>query len=333
MEISIIKTMNLIMKKFFSLLFFLVFSSVVYASDSKPNVLVLTANGEAFTKVVSGMTVELEEDINFNKLFIEKNTSTKEIDKAITTTTPKLIVLVGNSSIKSYMEYQKNNPKKSFPPSLAVSALFVDKLVTKLKNTIGIRYEIPAVTSIVNLRSVMSKPIKKVGVVYREWMTNLIVENQKYCTPEGIELVSYILPNKDSDMTDKLKNGIETLLKKGVDALWVVNDNTLLNGNTLSSAWLPTIGSKDIPVIVGIEPLLASNLNFGTFAVFPDHYALGSQAASVIGEIMDDDWNIEGREIEQPLSVKKMINIAVMTKKGIPFKSEKLSEMDHVITQ
>lgn len=316
----------------FAFMALLMLPTVAMAQDDDlDTALVFSAQGQAFSEVVAGIIGDLEEDLKFETYMIGKSSKVSEIDEQIKKHKPKIIILVENSSINLYAKYQKANPNADFPPAVAVAALFVDRFISNLKNATGIRYEIPAVTSIVNMRSVLSKDVKKIGVVHRKWMSGLIEQNAKYCAAEGIELVSVELPNKDSNMDKKLTKGLKTLIDKDVDGLWVLNDNALLNGKMIRSSWLPTVGRSKLPVIVGIRPMLNTKLNFGSFAIVPDHYALGVQAASLIGEIMEEDWEIGDRDIEQPVSVKKVVNVSVLNNKKVKYRQERLSAMDEVV--
>ncbi len=293
--------------------------------------LVFTAPGMVFEEVIAGLSGDLEEELRFETYIVGKNSTVLEIDQQIQKHQPKIIVLVENNAINLYSKYQQLHPKMQFPPSVAVAALFVDRFLAKLKNATGIRYEIPAVTSIVNMRSVLKKPIKKVGVVHRQWMSNSMAQNADYCLAEGIELVTVGIPNRDLNLDKKLKSALKRLLSKDIDALWVLNDNALLNAEMIRSAWLPVVAKSRIPVIVGIKPMLSSKLNFGAFAIVPDHYALGVQAASIIAEIMEDDWQIGERQIEQPVSVKKIVNVSVLDKKRLRYKDNALLSMDEIV--
>lgn len=293
--------------------------------------LVFTAPGKTFNEVVSGISGDLEEALNFSVHVLDKNTQVFEITKQITKHRPKVIVLIENNAIKLYAKYQKAHPKQQFVPSVAIAALFVDNFLGEVKNATAIRYEIPAVTSVVNMRSILKQKVRKVGVVHRQWMTPMITENTVYCRAEGIELIAISIPNKSKKLDKQLRNGLKSLLNQKVDALWVINDNALLNSKMLRSAWFPVIKKSKIPVIVGIRPLLNSRWNFGTFAVVPDHYALGVQAASIIEEIMEEGWQIGDREIEQPISVKKIVNITVLNNKQLKYKSKALQNFDEVV--
>lgn len=293
--------------------------------------LVLCAEGKEFTQVVIGLSSDLDDEIKLVEHTVTKNTSGNDIHSYIKNTNPKVVILIGNSAINAYTQYQKQSNGKQYPPAVALSALYVDKLVKEMHNTTGIRYEIPAVISLVNIRSLLNQRIKKVGVVYRAWMQDFFDENAAYVQSEEIELIGYKLPNRDDDIADKLKDGLKWLLDKKVDAFWIINDNTLLNRDAFMKAWLPVLGKSDKPVIVGVKSLVASNLNFGSYAIVPDHYALGVQASSMILDIMDENWSLEGIDIQQPLSVKKIVNMKVMSKKDINVIKERLAEVDEVI--
>ena len=48
---------------------------------------------------------------------------------------------------------------------------------------------------------------------------------------------------------------------------------------------------------------------FGTFAVLPDHVALGTQAANLIFDLADNDWRAEDHPIELPLSTVRVLDV------------------------
>ncbi|MEJ2680104.1 MAG: ABC transporter substrate binding protein [Gammaproteobacteria bacterium] len=298
---------------------------------AEPTGLVLRADGEVFAEVLAGLSSDVEGELRLVELKMSKNISFRDIKKEIKKVKPHIIILIGNSAMNVYTQYQNRNPNQAFPPAVALAALYVNKLVEKMSNTTGIRYEIPAVTSLVNMRALLDQQVKKVGVVYRSWMQDVLDENTAYTKLEGINLVGHVLPNRDQNMVGKLRAAISKLLDEKVDAFWIINDNTLLNRETFVKAWLPLLGDSSTPVVVGVKSLVESNLNFGVYAIVPDHYALGIQAASMVFDIMDANWSIDGIEIQQPISVKKIVNMKVVSQKGIHIVPEKLTEVDNVI--
>ena len=311
-----------------SALILLLISSKTYSNDI---VLVIKTEGQAFDEVLKGIKDDLEEELDIQMLSVNKSTSVKMLSETIINTNPSILILIGNQAINVYSQYQKKFEGQNFPPSLSIAALFVDKIIGNIQNGTGIRYEIPAVTSIVNMRSMLNSKVEKVGVIYRSWMKDFIEENRRYCESEGIELVAYEIPDKSNKTPQMLKKGLKSLKKSKVDAYWIINDNALLNKDALLKAWLPEFRKIKKPVIVGVDSLLPTKLNFGSYAIVPDHYALGIQGANRILDIMDDDWQLSNDNIEQPLSVKKMLNLSITKKRGITIKNSAIDKVDLVI--
>jgi len=326
MEHSIMKSLlRTLLKLTMIALVLSLFSQPVLANSA----LVIRGNSANFEQVLLGMTDDLEDEVSISELVINKTMTAKDIDAAIKRSRPDLIIVMGNKAVNLYVDYQAENPDKAFPPSIALAALFIDKFAQNMKNATAIRYEVPAVTSAVVMRDVFGKPIKKLGVVYREWMEDLIEENRRYCEAEGIELVGIKLPNKSGSMTIKVKKALKKLNEK-VDALWILNDNALLTREALVKAWLPIRSKSKIPAIVGLKQFM-TNIPIGSFAIVPDHYGLGAQAAGMIFYIMDNDWQLENTEIQQPVSTLKLINTKILKGKKIKYIEEKLDHIDEVI--
>jgi len=303
-------------------------------ASHKEEILILRAAGDNFSETSAGIRDDLEDDFTLIEKVLKLETlskkATHDIKNYINTIKPKLIVLIGNSPARLYTEFQKLNPDFKFPPSIVMSALYVDRLLLQMKNTQGIRHEIPAVTSISNIRSLVKQPIKRVGVLYRQWMKDHIQLNAAFCQQEGIELVAVEMPNRFS--IKNLDYHMKHLLNKDLDALWVVNDNSLINSQLIQNVWLPNIKEFNKPVIVGVEGLTSTSLDFGTFSAVPDQYALGIQGAGVIGDILDEGiTQFKQTKVYEPLSVKKLLNIKLMQRRNIMVDESKLETLDKLI--
>ena len=86
------------------------------------------------------------------------------------------------------------------------------------------------------------------------------------------------------------------------------NDNVLLTGKIIKRVWRPLLKKHKIPLIVGLEVFVNPELDFGIFAVLPDHISLGNQAAEIILELKDNNWKFEKNITFPPISIKKIIN-------------------------
>jgi len=300
----------------------------LYAESTK-NVLIIKGHATMFSEVEKGIYDDLEGEVTFSTLSISKKSKVKDLKQHMVKFQPDIIILMGNKAVNLYADYQALDLSKNYPPAVAVAALFIDQVNTGLKNVTAIRYEIPAVIGAVSIRSILQKPVKKIGVVYREWMTEMIEENRRYCAQEGIELVSIQLPNKMKNVSKKVKRALNTLSSE-VDVMWILNDNGLLTKDAIVKAWLPDRAKSRLPAIVGIKQFI-TKIPLGAFAVVPDNYGLGAQTAEMVFEIMDNNWQLDEVKVHQPLSVKKFLNAKSLDNRGIRIKEERLGQMDEII--
>ena len=275
----------------------------------KESLLIIRVAGKNFEQVVLGLSEELTEDFFLHELIVDKTTKPQQIASQITELSPQIVILMDNISINLYKAYQKGlPPSAAIIPSVSVMASFMDIAIKDLKNATGIFYEVPLVTSVVNLRAILSeRSFAKVGVIHRKFMTPAIQLNQNYCAKEDVELIGYPISNQ-GDTKSELKTALHQL-EKQVDALWIPNDNKLVNAELLQSVWFSFAKEFQKPIMTGVESLVAPKFNFGTFAVIPDPIRLGTQAAQVVFEIMDNDWEVETGKVIPPLSVYKIINL------------------------
>jgi len=330
----IIRIFTLIEFKFtFALLLFIfvgVHSTSVMAVDTA---LVLRGSSDAMKEMFIGMSEDLEGEINFTEYEISPSMNEAVIANLIRKDNPSVVVLLGNKSISLYKKYYQSNESAKKLPSILMAALYVDTYFDVLKHSQAIRYEIPAVTSILKLRTIVDAPITRVGVIHRAKMRDFVEQNRTYCEAEGIELVSMQIGNNEKSYVKIIKKNIKKLKKMEVDAYWILNDNVLLSADVIVNAWIPGLRKSNKSVIVGVENLAETKFKFGTFAIVPDSYALGVQGAGVLADIMDEDWALNPSSVEQPVSVKKVLNYVLSKEKKIPIKEKSLNEMDRVIKQ
>jgi putative ABC transport system substrate-binding protein len=139
------------------------------------------------------------------------------------------------------------------------------------------------------------------------------VERQKsLAAKEHIELIAVSVPN---DVTaDGLREALHNLAKPGkVDAVWMLNDNGLLRDEEfVDDAWRLELNDAKLPLIVGVPNLVEPSSSLGTLAAVPDHEALGLQAANLLFDLSENDWQVETHPVELPLSVKTVVDIKLV---------------------
>jgi hypothetical protein len=295
-------------------------------------ILAIHPPGDEFSKTITSLETNLDEAIQVKRYATKKNSTWSSIRSEINLKPIKAFFLLDNSSLTIYKDYLGSLSESDTPiPAIATMAIQL-KTVSSGLPILGINYEIPAVTSVVNLRVVSKKTINKVGVLFRGDMNDFIEKNKEYCQIENIELIPIELTKeKKGRLIREIKKGLRHLIKKEkVDAIWVLNDNIILNEKTLQKGWVSILKKSKIPVIVGLESLINTKLNFGNFAVTPDNISLGSQISDMVFELQDNNWVLSQKRIDEPLSVLKFINTTLANKKRFLLKSG-LSTIDKEI--
>jgi hypothetical protein len=86
-----------------------------------------------------------------------------------------------------------------------------------------------------------------------------------------------------------------------------------------------------IPAIVGAPSLVSATHSFGTFAVLPDHTALGVQAAGLLFDIADSGWSLpESGQAQLPLSTTTTIDLA-QARERFSLRDDALSQVDRIL--
>ncbi|HNY31874.1 MAG TPA: hypothetical protein PKO15_13385, partial [Fibrobacteria bacterium] len=297
-------------------------------AQSKP-ILVLRPSGPNFEETFKGIKETLGPSYSIEEMIVDKETETSELTKKWTSAKPKAVFAMDNKAIALARD-ARGKLSDTAVPLVALMGVRVDAAIAGMSNAASVTYEIPAVTLVVNLRAITTGKISKVGVIYRTSMQDFFQKNAKYCQGENVELVGIQVAD-DADPKSSLKNGLTSLTeRKDIDALAVFNDNFFLNAKLLKEVWLPTLSGWKRPVLVGVESLVRPELKFGTFAILPDHYALGAQAAGLLQEIEDAGWKVEGERNDQPLSVIKVLNLKGM-KACCGVQEGKTNEIDKIL--
>ncbi len=302
------------------------------AYGAENTLLVFRNAGINYEQVLKGLNEELAKKMKINDIIVPKNFSKKDVEKYMAKYKPDVVVLMDNNSITPYKEYQADLPDDTYlVPTISLMGVLINKTIRGLKNATGINYEIPIVTSAVNLRYILNIPLKKIGVIHREYLAEFLEKNRVYCANEGIEIKDILIRTQpDKDYRKGIRKAFKKLAKvEEVEAIWVPNDNSIINSDYIVNLWLPLINRYGLPIIVGVKELVDPKINFGSYAVLPDHVSMGSQAAELIFDIMDNDWQVD-TEVEQPLSVYQIINLKqIRLKNKIP--PEKLRNIEKVV--
>ncbi|CAM2007133.1 hypothetical protein [Acanthopleuribacter pedis] len=278
--------------------------------QANTDILVLTPEIPHFQLVVKGLVNELGEDCRIEVVSFDQYSAIERMGWMIEVYDPKLIVLLGNHTLKSYKKLLKIGPASmQLRPVIGLMAVFVDREMRTIRHGAGIHYEIQGLTILTNLRSMTQLPVRRVGVLYRRNLRPFFEDQQSQVRREKIELVGFEIPTKEKIAPKDLRRGLRHLTEtEAVDTLWVLNDSELLTPRLIRKAWRPVLKRFQGPVVVGVDQLLRDSVALGHFAVVPDHLELGVQAADLVWEVRRQQWQIPENRFRAPISVEKILN-------------------------
>ncbi|HEY0707782.1 MAG TPA: hypothetical protein VGG33_13345 [Polyangia bacterium] len=277
----------------------------------RPLVLIAMPDSASFHTVRRTLIDEVKSDFDVETEIIKAGTTPIQLRDRLQSSGAAAVVLMDNPTIKLYRACQAAVPpgQPPVPAAVVVMASFLEEASARLPNVSGVAYEVPAVTALVNLRAIIDRPIRRVGVVHRPVFQRFLARQTELAAREQIELVPVAVSAHPS--AEEIRAALRQLRRSAqIDALWVLNDNQLLrNAAFLAAAWRPELAAMDVPVIVGTPALVGHEAQFGTFAVVPDLDALGVQAANLVFEVAENGWKASGISVEPPISTVTIGNM------------------------
>jgi hypothetical protein len=276
-----------------------------------------------------GLRDELAKDFRLVSVKVEGRDCAPVIAEGMRRHLPAAIVLMNNPTLSAYRDLQQSSNAKVFPPAVVVMSSFLEHRVRDLVATTGIAYEVPLITVVTNLRRLMAGAINRIGIVARPRLRGFV---DRQATLAARENIAVVVEQVSQDPNSAEIRGALRRLKRDADALWILNDDRLLTPLLITEGWLPGVNERPwIPTIVGAAPLVSPGVNFGTFALLPDHTALGAQAAHVLLDIADTQWTLpESAHVQPPLSTTATIDLAQARERFV-LRPDALQKVDRVL--
>lgn len=294
------------------------------ARPGLPTIAVFAPPDQKLVGVVAQLRNELETDFNVVVTPIAGKNAVPNLARTLSRIDAQAVVLLNNSTARAYRHWALQQVAP--PVAVILMASFAEDLQDTIPRSVGIAYEVPAVTSFVGLRG-LGTSVKRVGVIYRESFSGYIQAQARLAAVEKVAFVVEPLSN-EPEVRD-LKGALVRLKRAGVDALWLPNDNGLLTPRLLAKAWLPYLERLNLPVIVGVPSLVRADYALGVFGAIPDPDAMALQAADLLFELYDAEWELQGTSVRLPLSVRTYVAKGLAEKFG--FNKEALANVDVVV--
>ena len=299
------------------------------SASSKDTILVCMPDTPQTREVWSGLRDELSKNYRLVAVRVETRADRSVIEEGIRRHRPASIVLMNNPTVAAYRDYQHASSAKSFPPVVIVMTSFLDADRLQVSGATGISYEVPLITVVTNLRKLIDRPIDRIGVIHRPELIGFVQRQAALAAREQIGVVREEVSS--SPNSSEIKRALRRL-KQRAGAVWVLNDDHLLSPKLITEAWLPGLNERPwSPTIVGAASLVSPLQSFGTFAVLPDHAALGAQAASIVFDIADNGWELPSDlETQLPVSTTTTLDLA-QVRERFSLRADALRQVDRVL--
>ena len=301
------------------------------ASAAAATILVAMPDTPQTRQVWSGLSDELGKQYRLVAVRVNDPGASDVIAEGIRRHTPAALVLMNNPTVAAYRSYQRSAGGDRFPPAVIVMTSFLTGRVTHVTCATGISYEVPLITVVTNLRRLIASPLERIGVIVRGSQHAFVAGQAALAQREQIHVIEQEVSADPN--SSELKWAMRRI-KDQIDALWVLNDDHLLTPRLIAEGWLPGLNERPYrPTIVGAASLVSAKQPFGTFAVLPDHIALGAQAAGLLFDIADAGWRIpEDAQVQLPLSTTTAVDL-VQARAHFSLREDALRQVDRVLDQ
>lgn len=292
-------------------------------------VLVFMPDTPQTREVWTGLSDELGGEFDLVAVRVQGPEDASAIAEGIRRHAPSGLVLMNNPTVAAYRDFLLHDDVGRRLPAVVVMTSFLESSELARLGATGIAYEVPLITAVTGLRRIVASPVDRVGVVYRAPLAGFVARQHALAEREQITLVEQRVGARPN--LSELRRAIR-LAKIHADALWILNDDRLLTPELITDGWLPGLDERPWrPTIVGAASLVSAQQAFGTFAVLPDHTALGVQAANLVFEIADAGWSLPPDAAAQlPLSTTITID-SNQARNRLRLQEGALAQVDRIV--
>lgn len=190
-------------------------------------------------------------------------------------------------------------------------------------NITGVSNNIPA-DEIVKLIANFQPDYKKIGFLYTSSETNsvsTITAAKKYCDDNNIAYEESSISN-----VSELQTAVESLISKGVDALYTGNDNTIASA---MATYTDAAYAKKVPIYCGADSMVADG-GFATVGV--NYVQLGKQVADMVEKIANGE-TVSDIPYETISDYAKYVNMQAVKQFGGNFDKKAFEGFDVLVEE
>ncbi|HLP40231.1 MAG TPA: hypothetical protein VK465_01880 [Fibrobacteria bacterium] len=305
--------------------------------EAEERLLAILPSGESFRQAWSGMKSDLGSRYEWKTFEPDTRNAEDSLAKLVSAYAPKGLVLMDSKAVALAKRLQKRDSAFASLPKFILMTLNAEAAARDLRNSAGVRFEVPAYAIFTQLRSLSGKEFSRIGVLHRREFSALVEDSRRLLAREKLELIGQCVDCDekevlfDGKMAKRLTRALDALQEARVEVVWMLPDNALVNAATVERFWAPRFRRGKMPLVVPLANLAGKQANLGLFSAYPDFYQLGVQAAQQVVRVLEEESKPAELGFEPLISVQTTLNLGVSKRLGWEIRAGKLDRVKDLV--
>jgi hypothetical protein len=307
------------------------------ASENAERLLAIMPSGESFRQALSGMKSDLGNRYVWKTFDPDAKNAEDSLARLCSAYAPRALVLMDTRAVALARRMQTRDSALDAMPKFVLMTLKAEDVAKGLRNAVGIRFEVPAYAVFTQLRSLSGQDFTRIGVFYRRYFSSFVEDSRRLLAREKFELIGKCVdcdgggsPSED-EIVKGLGKGMDAFKEAGVQVVWMLPDNALVNPATLGRFWVPRIRRGKVPLVVPLANLASKQADLGLYSAYPDYSQLGVQAAQQVVQVLEEQVPPATLGFEPLISVQTTLNLGVAERLHWEIRKELLGRVGELV--
>lgn len=307
------------------------------ASEKAERMLAIMPPGENFQQAWSGMKSDLGNRYEWKTFDPGSKNAEDSLARLCSAYAPRALVLMDSRAVALAKRMQARDSAIAALPKFVLMTLKAENVAKGLHKAVGVRFEVPAYAVFTQLRALSNHDFTRIGVFYRRNFSAFVEDSRRLLGREKLELIGKCIDCDDGgspsvdEIVKSLEQGMDEFKEAGVQVVWMLPDNVLVNPTILERFWIPRIRRGNLPLVVPIANLASKQADLGLFSAYPDYPQLGVQAAQQIVQVLEQDVPPATLGFEPQISVQITLNLGVAKRLHWEIRKELLDRVDDLV--
>ncbi len=308
-----------------------------HATEKVERLLAILPAGESFQQALSGMKSDLGVRYTWKTFDPDTRNAQDSLVKLCTEYAPRGLVLMDFRAVALAKRMQARDSIFAALPKFVLMTLKAEDATRGLRNTLGVRFEVPAYAVFTQLRTLSETEFTRIGVFHRRIFSDFVEDSRRLLSREKLELVGHCIdcdgdePLSEEEIIKRRGKGWEKLRDADVEVVWMLPDNAMVNAVSLEKFWIPRFRRSKVPLVVPLAHLAGKQTKLGLYSAYPDYFQLGIQAAQQVVHVLEEEADPSTLGFESLISVQTTFNLGVAKRLRWEIRKERLHRVGDLV--